>query len=94
MKLEKETTRTDFIFAGRLPFRPNSPPKIIDKILRTTQRDIYLSGVFYAQDLLHETLHMFTGGEDIDLAKRLGVDISDGNTSKISDALKNGGCGE
>jgi hypothetical protein len=62
-----------------------------------TMRDIYFSGLgepFSAQLILHETLHMFTGGNDEALAKRLGVTIKDGNTGPITDALKEGGCGD
>jgi hypothetical protein len=59
------------------------------------QRDIYysnLGGLMTPQGILHEALHMFTGGRDEDLAKKLHVDIKDGDTSSISEALKNGGC--
>jgi RHS repeat-associated protein len=58
------------------------------------QLDIYFGSVFKSQDILHETLHAFLGLSDAKLAARLGVVVQPGvDTSAISDALRDGGCG-
>jgi len=58
------------------------------------QLDIYFGSVFKSQDILHETLHAFLGLSDAQLAARLGVVVQPGvDTSAISDALRDGGCG-
>jgi hypothetical protein len=59
-----------------------------------TLRDVYFGDSFDGATILHESLHFFTGMSDKALAKKLGVDISDGDTTKISTALKDGGCGQ
>jgi hypothetical protein len=59
-----------------------------------SQRDVYFGYTFKAEDILHETLHMFTGLGDEALGDRLGVPVKPGeDTGAISIALKNGGCG-
>lgn len=60
-----------------------------------TMHDVYFSfsSSFTADEILHEALHIFTGGNDEVLADRLGVTLIDGDTTPINDALKNGGCG-
>lgn len=62
-----------------------------------TMRHIYfgMTANFTPEEILHEVLHMFTGGDDNALARRLGVTIpADGNTDVITVALRNGGCRE
>jgi hypothetical protein len=57
-------------------------------------RDVYFGVSFFARDVLHEVLHIFTGLDDKGLAARLGVEVSDTDTSAISTVLKNAGCGD
>lgn len=59
-----------------------------------TQLDVYFGTGFRPQDILHETLHAFYGASDSALAAKLGVTVIPGqDTSAISDALRDGGCG-
>jgi hypothetical protein len=61
-----------------------------------TMRDIYFSGMggmITAPLILHETLHMFTGMKDEELANRLGVTLNGSDTTPITEALAKGGCG-
>lgn len=56
--------------------------------------DVYFNTSDYsAADVLHEALHVFSGLNDYGLAAKLNVYIGDGNTERISEALKKGGCG-
>ena len=59
-----------------------------------TMRDVYFSysTSFKPEEILHEVLHMFTGGDDAALAIRLGVNVRGGDTEAINEALKKGGC--
>jgi len=58
-----------------------------------TQRDVYFGLTFSSQNVLEETLHYFSGMGDSQLGHKLGVKVTPDDTSAISKALKDGGCG-